>query len=155
MQHFIVASRRGRCIALLAVPAVFGLMLVVASVVDPRSLLFLAGFALLATLAFGNAVRSLGSSEVALNWDGKCLVVKPPRGNPPVEIDSAQWVFSDGTNIVIRSNQPLPKFNAGHVRCNGRELTADGFIGTEPSGLADIAQTLGPARRWLWRYMPV
>ena len=49
----------------------------------------------------------------------------------------------------------MPKFNSGHVRSNGEEMTVDGFLGSTPVGLRDTVQKLGPKKTWLWRYMPI
>ncbi|WP_156385972.1 hypothetical protein [Devosia sp. Root685] len=115
----------------------------------------LTAWALLAGGTLWNATRSLASGNVRLDWDGQRLLVDPLQGKIAVEIESATWVFSDRTNIVIRGIHALPKFNSGHVRCNGRELTIDGFLGSAPVGLSDTVQKLGPAKRSLWRYLPI
>lgn len=154
MQNFTVARCKWRSVTLLAILGGFGAVLAAGSFIGPVMLLPLAGWALLAGSTLWNAARSLASGDVSLSWDGQRLLVDPSQGQIAVEIQSARWVFSDRTNIVIRGIQELPKFNSGHVRCNGRELTIDGFLGFTPEGLSDTAQKLGPEKSWLWRYMP-
>jgi hypothetical protein len=155
MQNFTVSRRKWRSATLLAIIAGMGAALAASSFIEPVMLIPLAGWTLLAGGTFWNATRSLASGNVGLSWDGQRLVVDPLQGKIAVEIESARWVFSDRTNIVIHGIHELPKFNLGHVRCNGREMTIDGLLGSTPVGLSDTVQKLGPARRWLWRYMPI
>jgi len=155
MQNFTVSRRKWRTVILLGILAGVGAVLAASSFIEPIMLIPLTGWALFAGGTLWNATRSLASGDVALSWDGQRLVVDPSHGQIAVEIVSARWVFNDRTNIVIRGIYALPKFNSGHVRCNGRELTVDGVLGFTPEGLGDTAQKLGPSKRWLWRYMPI
>lgn len=155
MQNFTVSRRKWRSVTLLGILAEVGAVLVASSFIELVMLIPLTGWALLAGGTLWNTTRSLASGNVGLNWDGQRLVIDPLQGKVAVEIEAPTWVFSDRTNIVIRSSHALPKFNSGHVRCNGRELTIDGFLGSAPVGLSDTVQKLGPAKRWLWRYMPI
>jgi hypothetical protein len=133
----------------------FGAVLAVSSLFNPAMLLPFAGSALLAARFCWNAALSIVSDPVELRWDEQRLLVKPAEGLLTIDIGSAQWVYRERTNIVIRFVEPTPKFNSGHVRCSGREITIDGFLGTTPEGLSDIAKKLGPEKSWLWRYMPI
>lgn len=133
----------------------FGAVLAVSSLFDPAMLLPFAGWALLAARFCWNAALSLVSDPVELRWDEQRLLVEPSEGPLTIDIGSAHWVYSERTNIVIRFAEPMPKFNSGHVRCSGREITIDGFLGSTPEGLSDIARKLGPEKSWLWRYMPM
>lgn len=155
MQSFIVSRRKWRCVTMLAILGGVGAVLAASSFIEPIMLIPLTGWALLAGGTLWNATRSLASGDVRLSWDRQRLFIYPLQGEVAVEIEAATWVFSDRTNIVICGIHALPRFNSGHVRCNGRELTVDGFLGSAPTGLSDIVQHLGPAKRWLWRYMPI
>ena len=155
MQSFTVVSCRWRGVAMLVTLGGFGAVLVFSSIWQPVMLIPMAGWALLTWGILLNAVRSLISDEVEISWDGRRLVVGPMPGQPKLELESAKWVFSDGSNIVIGGGQPMPKFNSGHVRSNGQEMTVDGFLGSTPVGLRDTIQKLGPKKTWLWRYMPI
>jgi len=155
MLDFKVSRCKWRSVTLLAILGGFGALLAASCFIGPVMLIPLAGWALLAGGTLWNAIRSLASGDVALSWDGQRLIVDPSHDEIAVEIESARWVYSDRTNIVIRGSQALPRFNSGHVRCNGRELTIDGFLGSASVGLSDIVQKLGPAKRWLWRYLPI
>lgn len=155
MQNFTVSCRKWRSITVVAILAGVGAVLAASSFIEPIMLIPLTGWAILAVSTLWNATRSLASGDVRLHWDGQRLVIDPLRGKVEVEIESATWVFSDGTNIVICGSRPLSNFNSGHVRCNGRELTIDGFLGSAPVGFSDTVQKLGTAKRWLWRYFPI
>ncbi len=155
MQSFEVAGSNWRAITILVITVGLGALLAVGCLFTPAMLVALAGWALLIGRTSWNAARSLASSEVELSWDGERLFVSLRQGGPPVSIEPALWVFSEGSNIVIRSGQRLPKFNYGHVRSSGWELTVDGFLGATTEGLSEVARQLGPAKRWLWRYMPI
>lgn len=155
MQSFTVTGRgwSGGILAILGGGSVIALA--VGAVFEPVLLIPTAGWVVLVWNFTWNAVRSLISGEVILGWDGQRLVVRPSRGEPLIQIETAQWVYTDGSNIVVRASQPMPRFNSGHVRCNGRELVVESFLGSVPQGLRSLVQGIGPTKQWLWRYLPI
>lgn len=155
MQNFTVSRRKWRNVLLLGLLAGVGAVLAASSFIDPVMLMPLTGWALLVGRTLWNATRSIASGNVDVVWDEQRLFVSPLQGEVALEIEAATWVYSDGRNIVIRGSQALPKFNSGHVRCSGRELTIDGFLGSVPMGLREVVHQLGPKKIWLWRYMPM
>lgn len=156
MQSFKVISR-GWSAWVLAILAGGGvLVLVAAAFLEPLFLIPAAGWAILVRNGCWNAVRSIASGPVIIDWDGERLVVRPSRSEPLVQIDAAQWVYTDGSNIVLRTNKPTRRFNSGHVRCNGRELIVDGILGSSaPQGLRTVVHGIGPRKQFLWRYFPI
>lgn len=100
-----------------------------------------------------NAWASVHSGTVVLEWDEKTLRVLH-RGALVAALDRARWVYREQGYVVIAAETRLKRFNCGHVRSNGRELTISGFYGDGVDDLPERIARLGPAKERLWRRLP-
>lgn len=150
MKIYHIQSRSRRCFLLIAILLAAYLLLAYSLIDNPNMLFFLAVFIAFTCVGLQNAWASVHSGTVVLEWDEGTLRVLH-RGVLVVALDSARWVYGERSHAVIAGTARLKRFNYGHVRSNGRELTVSGFYGSGVDDLPGRIAGLGPRKPRLWR----
>jgi len=150
MKVYSIVSARRRIVILLAVFGVSSLLLAYGAWLYPVLAVALICWTAFWVFAMRHGLVSLRSRPVTLHWHGRHLDAFDGT-RLLARVDGADWVYRDAGGVVIAGKTPTDRFNHGHVRSDGSELTLDGFFGRGLDDLPAQLDGLGPKRHWLWR----
>lgn len=153
LKSYHIQSRTGRCFSVIAILSAIYLLFAYMAIDNQNMLFVLAVVIAFTCVELQNAWASLHSGAVVLEWDGKTLKVLH-RSALVVALDSARWVYREPSYAVIAGTVRFKRFNCGHVRSNGRELTVSRFYGSGVDDLPERIAGLGPRKHRLWRRIP-